>query len=199
MLLTLLAILVVALLLQLRHSAAPPTAGSGVTARDHRDADTPEALAEPRRRAALPLCPSSDDPGPAALRGVVVECAADGSAVELARAVAGHQVVLNIWAYWCTPCQAELPALAEYQRRTGATVLTVHQDQNETAGLLKLAGLGVRLPTLQDGRGLVAAALSVPAVIPATVVLAPDGTVTRILPRAFTSADEIAAAVDHQA
>ena len=43
--------------------------------------------------------------------------------------------------------------MAEYQRRVGpaVTVLTVHQDENETAALLRLAELGVRLPTLQDG------------------------------------------------
>ena len=46
--------------------------------------------------------------------------------------------------------------MAEYQRRVGpdVTVLTVHQDENETAALLRLAELGVRLPTLQDGRRL---------------------------------------------
>jgi hypothetical protein len=72
----------------------------------------------------------------------------------------------------------------------------VHQDENETAALLRLTELGVKLPTLQDGRRLVAAALKVPNVMPATVVLRSDGTVAKILPRAFTSADEIAAAVN---
>ena len=43
---------------------------------------------------------------------------------------------------------------------------------------------------------LVAAALAVPNVMPATVVLRQDGTVAEILPRSFASADEIAAAVD---
>ena len=110
----------------------------------------------------------------------------------------GRTVLLNLWAYWCGPCADELPALAEYQRRMGdrITVLTVHQDENETAGLLRLAELGVRLPTLQDGRRSIAAALKVPNVMPATVVLASDGSVAEILPRPFTDADEIAAAVN---
>jgi hypothetical protein len=88
--------------------------------------------------------------------------------------------------------------MAEYQRRVGddVTVLTVHQDENETAGLLLLAELGVRLPTLQDGQRLVAAALRVPNVMPATVVLRSDGSVAEVLPRSFTTADEIAAAVN---
>lgn len=173
-----------------------PAAGA---AREHRDADTEEALAGPRAEADLPPCPApATGPSPEALRGVTTECAADGSRADVGRLVAGRNVVLNLWAYWCGPCADELPAMAEYQRRMGSavTVLTVHQDENETAALLRLAELGVKLPTLQDGRRLVAAALKVPNVMPATVVLRSDGTVAEILPRAFTSADEIAAAVN---
>jgi thiol-disulfide isomerase/thioredoxin len=131
----------------------------------------------------------------------MVECAADGSAVDVASALAGHRVVLNLWAYWCAPCTAELTAMAEYQRRVGSDVLvvTVHQDENETAALLRLAELGVRLPTLQDGRRLIPAALRVANAVPATVVLRPDGSVAQTLLRDFASADEIAAAVGNDA
>jgi peroxiredoxin len=88
--------------------------------------------------------------------------------------------------------------MAEYQRRVGrdVNVVTVHQDENETAALLRLAELGVRLPTLQDGQRRIAAALGVPNVMPATVVLRADGSVAKVLPQAFTTADEIAAAVN---
>jgi thiol-disulfide isomerase/thioredoxin len=176
--------------------AGPPSATAD---REHRDADTAEALAGPRAKADLPPCPApAGGPSPQALAGVTVGCAADGADADVGRVVAGRNVVLNLWAYWCGPCADELPAMAEYQRRMGSevTVLTVHQDENETAALLRLAELGVRLPTLQDGRRLVAAALKVPNVMPATVVLRSDGTVAGILPRSFTSADEIAAAVN---
>jgi thiol-disulfide isomerase/thioredoxin len=202
------AALTVALVAQLRDSSAP-TATTARTqtpaAREHRDADTPAALAGPRQRANLSPCPAAagnfSGPGPVGLQGVTVECAADGSAVDVARALAGHRVILNLWAYWCAPCTAELPAMAEYQRRVGSDVMvvTVHQDENETAALLRLADLGVRLPTLQDGRRLVAAALRVVNVMPATVVLRPDGSVAQTLPRPFASADEIAAAVGDDA
>jgi thiol-disulfide isomerase/thioredoxin len=169
------------------------------SARDRRDADTAEALAGPRARADLDPCPSPGaGAGPEALGGITLECAGDGSSVDVAKAVAGRVTVLNLWAYWCAPCAEELPAMAEYQRRVGpdVTVLTVHQDENETAALLRLAELGVRLPTLQDGRRLIAAALKVPNVMPATVVLRQDGSVAEILPRSFANADEIAAAVN---
>jgi thiol-disulfide isomerase/thioredoxin len=173
--------------------------GGPGTARDRRDADTAAALAGPRARADLAPCPSpGTGAGPEALRGITLECVGDGAMVDVATALAGRTVVLNLWAYWCAPCAAELPAMAEYQRRVGpeVTVLTVHQDENETAALLRLAELGVRLPTLQDGRRLIAAALRVPNVMPATVVLRADGSVADVLPRSFDNADEIAAAVN---
>jgi thiol-disulfide isomerase/thioredoxin len=199
------AALTVALVAQLR-DISEPTATTATTrtpaAREHRDADSPAALAGPRERAGLPPCPAAGQGlGPEALRGVTVECAADGSGVDVARALAGHRVILNLWAYWCAPCAAELPAMAEYQRRVGSDVMvvTVHQDENETAALLRLADLGVRLPTLQDGRRRVAAALRVVNVMPATVVLRSDGSVAQTLPQAFASADEIAAAIGHDA
>ena len=166
--------------------------------RTHRDADSAEALAGPRRRADLPPCPA-DGPGagPAQLRDVVVQCAADGSQVDVARALAGRTVVLNLWAYWCGPCADELPALQEYQRRVGdaVSVITVHQDENETAALVRMAELGVRLPVLQDGGRTIAAALRLPNVMPETVVLRQDGSVAAVLPQPFTSADGIDAAV----
>jgi len=186
--------------LQLDRDSSPGGSDRG-QAREQRDADTPEALTEPRRRAELAPCPGDRrGDGPQKLRGITVGCAGDGADVDVAKALAGRTVVLNLWAYWCAPCAEELPAMAEYQRRVGpsVSVVTVHQDENETAALLRLAELGVHLPTLQDGRRLIAAALQVPNVMPATVVLRPDGSVAEILPRSFATADEIAAAVDPQ-
>jgi thiol-disulfide isomerase/thioredoxin len=195
------AALIAVLVVELRGGSQTSVAPTAGPAREHRDADSAAALAGPRQRANLAPCPhSGGQVGSAALRGVTVECAADGSAVDVGPALAGHRVVLNLWAYWCAPCAAELPAMAEYQRRVGSDVMvvTVHQDENETAGLLRLAELGVRLPTLQDGGRRLAAALGVPNVMPATVVLDSDGSVAKTLPRAFATVDEITAAVGVQ-
>lgn len=187
----------VALLVELRGGPAP-RGMSAEPARTHRDADTPEALAGLRRRADLPPCPVGVGPGPERLRSVVVECAADGSDVDVARALADRAVVLNLWAYWCGPCADELPAMQEFGRRAGGAVdvVAVHQDENEAAALSRLAELGVRLPMFQDGRRGIGAALGVPNVMPATVVLRRDGSVARVLPQPFTSADDIAEAVE---
>lgn len=187
------AALIVALALQLREK--PRADGPPVAEAPRPSADL-DAL---RRRADLPPCRADGSgPGPQSLRGVTVQCLADGAPVDTARAVAGSAVLLNLWAYWCQPCAEELPAMAEYQRRVGdrLTVITVHQDDDAAAALSRLADWGVRLPTWQDGRRLVAAALGVPNVMPTSVILRTDGSVARILPRAFASADEITAAVD---
>ena len=109
------AALIVALVVALRDSSHPsmtesPTSAPNGPAREHRDADTAAALAGPRQRADLAPCPRPNgQPGPVALRGVTTECAADGSVVDVGPALAGHRVVLNLWAYWCVPCAAELP------------------------------------------------------------------------------------------
>lgn len=189
--------LIVALAISVSDDSPSPR-GSAPSARLGQDS-AEQDLAGPRQRAGLTSCPTGSGPGPEKLRDVVVECAADGSDVDVARALAGRVVVLNLWAYWCAPCAQELPALAEYQRRVGdaVTVVTVHQDENEAAALSRLAELGVRLPTLQDGSRRVASALRVPNVMPATVVLRSDGSVAKILPQAFTSVDDIAAAIDN--
>src|SRR6476469_70324 len=189
----------VALWMQLGDDRSPTGSMGPGQPRDRRNADTAQALAGPRARADLAACPAPGaGQGPEPLRGITLECAGDGASVEVAKTVAGRTTVLNLWAYWCAPCAQELPAMAEFQRRVGpdVTVLTVHQDENEEAALLRLAELGVRLPTLQDGRRLVAAAFRVPNVMPATVVLRADGSVAEVLPRSFASAAEIAAAVD---
>jgi thiol-disulfide isomerase/thioredoxin len=190
--------LVVALAAQLSEHPGPPASQQPSTVPPGGEVGGGEELGALRRRAELAPCPHGRGPGPAGLRGITVGCAADGSAVDVASAVAGQTVLLNLWAYWCAPCRTELPAMADYQRRAGATVtvVTVHTDDNEAAGLQLLADLGVHLPTLQDGGRRIAAALRVPNVMPATVVVRGDGSVAATLPRAFANADEIAAAVD---
>jgi thiol-disulfide isomerase/thioredoxin len=185
-------VLIVALTLQLRNNRNNPEA---TPTRQ----PTPDAaqLSTLRARAQLPPCPTSTGTGAAPLRNITVQCMADGSEVNAANVVDGRAVLLNMWAYWCAPCRTELPAMAEYQRRSPQiTVVTVHEDDDAKAALQLLTDLDVRLPTLQDGARRIAAALRAPNVMPTTVLLRADGSVAATLPRAFASADEIAAAVD---
>jgi thiol-disulfide isomerase/thioredoxin len=192
-------VLIAAFGYQLRDRADDVNPGSVRAGSSQSGASTPESLAQLRKSADLARCPLLAEAAPnSKLRGVRVPCDADGSSIDAARLVGGGRaVVMNLWAYWCQPCGEELPAMAEYQRDVGdtVTVVTVHQDHNEAAGLGRLAELGVRLPTVQDGQRQIAAALGVPNVMPATVVFRPDGSVAKIIPQAFTNAVEIAAAV----
>jgi hypothetical protein len=52
----------------------------------------------------------------------------------------------------------------------------------------------VRLPGVQDGDGKVRIAVGAPPVLPVSVLVRADGTVAKVLPQPFRSADEIAAA-----
>ena len=83
--------LVVALFTELARRRRPHRHERAGPSRDRRDADTAEALAGPRARADLRPCPPPGAGcGPEALRGITVECAGDGSAVDVARAVDGR-------------------------------------------------------------------------------------------------------------
>ena len=141
--------------------------------------------ARPRRPAAVPRA-GGQGPVPTALRGITLECAGDGSTVDVApRGRRARRACSTCGPTGAGRAPTSCPRWPSTSSRMGpaVTVLTVHQDENETAALLRLAELGVRLPTLQDGRRLVAAALQVPNVMPATVVLRADGSVAEILPR----------------
>ena len=61
--------------------------------------------------------------------------------------------------------------------------------------LTLLTEIGVRLPSVLDLDGKVAAAINAPRVFPSTVFLRPDGTVAEVYPGVFDSPEEIADSV----
>lgn len=104
--------------------------------------------------------------------------------------------VVNVWAWWCQPCRAELPAMQEFARtHPEYSVVGVHADGNAANGAALLDDLGVDLPSYQDGSGAFAAAQGLPPVVPVTVVLR-GGEQVAVFAREFTSADELAEAVE---
>lgn len=57
--------------------------------------------------------------------------ARDGGSAELHALVQGQPAVINLWASWCAPCRAELPAFAAAQQRTpGVRFLFVNQGED---------------------------------------------------------------------
>ena len=90
----------------------------------------------------------------------------------------GRPVVLNFFADWCDPCHAEVPLLADLQRREGARleVLGVDMQDNRDLATQLLDGAGATYPAAYDPNRVVSEPWRVDG-LPVTVFIAADGTV----------------------
>lgn len=83
--------------------------------------------------------------------------ALDGNTIHLSN-LRGRPVLVNVWASWCPPCKAEMPAIQAVQDRyrdQGLVVLAVNaatQDTPEAARLFIETG-GYTFPVLLDIQG----------------------------------------------
>ncbi len=91
---------------------------------------------------------------------------------------AGKGVVLNLWATWCVPCVAELPALAELARKTAGgdlVVLPLSSDRGGAEVVRKfLAAHALALPVWLDPKGDAARAWGARG-IPTTLIIDRQG------------------------
>ncbi len=99
---------------------------------------------------------------------------ADGTVRTLAD-YAGQGVVLNLWATWCVPCVAEMPALDALSRLVagdGVAVLALSSDRGGAPPVERFyRDKGIQtLPVLLDSRGDAARALGVRG-IPTTLLI----------------------------
>jgi len=138
-----------------------------------------------------PVIAAADRRTPIALAGTSIS----GERVDLA-ALRGAPVVLNFWASWCGPCQAEQPDLeraAAATRSAGVHFVGVNiRDTNQAAARAFLAKYQVSYPTVVDTELALSIAYGVPAP-PATFVLDAQGRVAvRILGGITTGADLVA-------
>jgi thiol-disulfide isomerase/thioredoxin len=91
---------------------------------------------------------------------------------------AGRGVVLNLWATWCVPCVAELPALADLARRsanTGIAVVPLSSDRGGAPVVQRfLSAHDLTLPVWLDPKGEIGHALGARG-IPTTLVIDRQG------------------------
>ena len=123
----------------------------------------------------------SPDLRSSALRGIALECAGDGTSVDVAKAVAGRTTVLNLWASSCAPCREELPALQRFADRAGGSVLVlgvITGDTRAAAGETA-RDLGVRFPAVFDDSQTVLRAIGRMA-LPATLFVDASGRVAYV-------------------
>ncbi|KEI43687.1 TlpA family protein disulfide reductase [Saccharopolyspora rectivirgula] len=172
-----------------------PEPGSEGTAPPPQQASQPVSQAQ-RDAAALADCSPAPQPA-AGLEGVTATCLATGEPVDLGKAVAGEPTLVNVWATWCAPCRAELPALQAYSEQPDAIrVVGVQVESGEADGLDLLTELGVHYPNVYDPAGRSRTALPGPNVLPVSYVVTTSGQVRPIEPpTVFTSPEEVRQAV----
>lgn len=136
-------------------------------------------LALPARAGTLPLLP-------AALRRLVppepapkVPFTTGAGQTRTLAAWRGDGVVLNLWATWCLPCKAEMPALDRLAQIVAASRIVVLPVPIDTGGRKAVMTFYrenriAHLPVLLDPDGRFVAALKAPGV-PTTVIIDRQG------------------------
>lgn len=87
----------------------------------------------------------------------------------------GDWLLVNYWAVWCKPCIEEIPELNAFDKRDDVTVLGYNFDKSQGAALqaqadklgIEFASLGVDPADLFEQKH--------PGVLPATMLISPDG------------------------
>lgn len=186
--------------------AGQGSAGQGAATDNSGDTNSPTSNPTTGRPACPTAAPeatstSPGEDGDSPLGSVTLPClgnsASKADAQPLGRNLAGKPTVINLWAFWCQPCKKELPIVDKVaQSHPEWNVVGVHADKNGDAGVGVLSDLHVdHLASFQDSGGDVARALSLPSVIPITVVLKTDGEVAKVYAQTFTSTSELESAV----
>ena len=97
----------------------------------------------------------------------------------------GQAVLINLWASWCGPCRAEMPAMQQvyedYQDR-GFQILAVNATNQDSLSSAQafVAELGVTYPILLDLDGKVSELYQLRA-LPSSFFVSPDGRINEVI------------------
>ena len=97
----------------------------------------------------------------------------------------GKAVLVNVWASWCSPCRAEMPAMERIYREykdDGFIILAVNStDQDSIENALSFADQhDLTFPILLDRDGSVGSVYQVTA-LPSSFFILPDGTIQEVV------------------
>ena len=106
--------------------------------------------------------------------------ALDGKTFNLA-AERGKWVIVNFWATWCSPCIAEMPAISKYvTAHKNVAAIGLAYDRSPRADVMKFARQHpVTYPLAQLDMDDLPRGIEMPAALPATYLIAPDGHVAK--------------------
>jgi peroxiredoxin len=97
----------------------------------------------------------------------------------------GKAVLVNVWASWCSPCRAEMPAMQrtfEDYEDLGFTILAVNaatQDNRADAEAF-IEEMGLTFPILFDTDGYVYEQYQISA-LPSSFFILPDGSIQEVV------------------
>ena len=134
---------------------------------------------------------------PAAPGSAVALPMLDGSTKRSLQQLRGNVVVLNFWASWCGPCEAEAPLLERAQKQLapeGGTVLGVTYKDDASASRDFVRRYKLTYPSLRDDKLDLAPKFGTTK-LPETFVLDKDGRVVA-LSRGQVSEDFLTQAID---
>lgn len=93
----------------------------------------------------------------------------------------GQWVIVNFWATWCSPCIAEMPAISKYvATHKDVSAIGLAYDRTPRAEVMKFVHEHpVDYPLAQLDLDDLPQGLAMPAGLPTTYLIAPDGHVAK--------------------